>query len=236
MLQFCFPRRQWSLRGTLAIEDRLDLYSLYLTAQHQNVLDAFGASAFVIRKRTACTTSSTTHCTAVCIQTTNISSISKESRRVTLLDVWRGFQSENRESSMTSKHSFYPSLASLTGRLLMAFIFIISGCEKVAGYNATASLMATHGLLPQLLPVVILTELGGGLALVLGWRVRWVALALAGYSVLSALAFHLDLSNADQMFNFLKNLAMAGGFLQIYAFGSGRFALDYLSRSAVGRG
>jgi putative oxidoreductase len=127
---------------------------------------------------------------------------------------------------MPDRQELYISLASLTGRLLMAAIFVISGCAKVASYDATASLMAAHGLPPELLPIVILTELGGGLALIIGWRVRWVALALAGYCVLSALTFHLELSNSDQAFNFLKNLAMAGGFLQLHAFGSGRFAVD----------
>jgi putative oxidoreductase len=134
---------------------------------------------------------------------------------------------------MPGRQDTYLSIASLAGRLLMAAIFVISGCSKVTSYDATASLMAAHGLPPELLPIVILTELGGALALILGWRVRWVALALAGYCVLSALAFHLDLGNPDQAFNFLKNLAMAGGFLQLYAFGSGRFALDRSSRSTV---
>jgi putative oxidoreductase len=127
---------------------------------------------------------------------------------------------------MTQNTFIYPSIASLMGRVLMAAIFVVSGCGKVAAYDATATLMSTHGLPSQLLPVVIATELGGGLALIVGWRTRWVALALAGYSVLSALAFHLDLSNPDQSFNFLKNLAMAGGFLQVYAFGSGPYSLD----------
>jgi|SRR5580698_7327802 putative oxidoreductase len=134
---------------------------------------------------------------------------------------------------MAARQVIYPSLSSLGGRLLMAAIFVISGCAKVGSYEATASLMATHGLPSQLLPVVILTELGGGIALILGWKVRWVAVALAGYCILSALAFHLDLNNQDQAFNFLKNLAMAGGFLQLYAFGSGRFALDHLAQPAV---
>jgi putative oxidoreductase len=139
------------------------------------------------------------------------------------------------ENSMTGRQSIDSSLASLAGRLLMATKFVISGCAKLLGYEDTASLMETHGLPSQLLPVVIVTELGGGLALVLGWKVRWVALALAGYCILSALAFHFDLSNQDQAFNFLKNVAMAGGFLQLYAFGSGRFALDHLAKSAVYR-
>ena len=132
---------------------------------------------------------------------------------------------------MTRNPHTYTSLASLTGRLLMATIFIISGCGKIVAYHATTTLMSTHGLPSQLLPAVILTELGGGLALIFGWQVRAVASALAGYSILSALAFHIDLSNPDQLFSFLKNLAMAGGFLQIYAFGSGRYALDGMSLS-----
>ena len=69
-------------------------------------------------------------------------------------------------------------------------------------------------------------ELGGGLALVAGFRTRFVAAVLALFSLATALAFHNHLADQNQFIHFFKNVAMAGGLLQVVAFGAGRFALD----------
>ncbi len=112
---------------------------------------------------------------------------------------------------------------SIAARLLMAQIFIISGFGKITGYAATQGYFASMGLpLPALLtPLVILIELGGGLALLFGFQTRWVAAILALFSIGSALIAHTNFADQMQMINFMKNLAMAGGFLMFVKYGAG---------------
>jgi len=80
-----------------------------------------------------------------------------------------------------------------------------------------------------LLPLVILTEVIGGLFIILGWKTKYAALALAGFSVFSAILFHADFSNKAEMTHFMKNIAIAGGFLTLFVHGPGSFALDNLA-------
>lgn len=114
----------------------------------------------------------------------------------------------------------------IVARILMAWIFIGAGLSKLgAGYAGTQGYMASVGLPGELLPLVILLEVGGGIALVLGFQARLAALALAIFSIVSAFMFH---GAADQMqqIMFMKNLAMAGGLLAFTVFGAGRLSLD----------
>lgn len=113
----------------------------------------------------------------------------------------------------------------LGGRILMSAIFLVAGYGKLVAYGATQGYMESVGLPGGLLPLVIALELGGGLALLLGCQVRLAALLLAGFSVVSAVLFHLDFSDQMQSILFLKNLAMAGGLLFVAAAGAGTFAL-----------
>ena len=116
----------------------------------------------------------------------------------------------------------------LVGRILIAAIFILSGASKLADPAGTIGYIASAGLpLPQLAFVgAAAVELLGGLALVLGYRTRFVALALAIFSVVAALSFHSALSDQNQFIHFFKNIAMAGGLLQVAAFGGGTVAID----------
>jgi putative oxidoreductase len=114
----------------------------------------------------------------------------------------------------------------LAARILMSQIFIISGIGKITGYAGTQAYMAKMGVPGALLPLVILTEVGGGLALLFGFKTRWVALALAGFSLLSALIFHMDFKDQMQMINFMKNLAMAGGLLMFVRYGAAEPSVD----------
>jgi len=74
---------------------------------------------------------------------------------------------------------------------------------------------------------VIALELGGGLAILAGVFTRWIALALAAFSLASAALFHANLGDAAQAINFWKNVAMAGGFLMLAAHGAGMLSLDH---------
>lgn len=116
----------------------------------------------------------------------------------------------------------------LTGRILMAAIFIMSGIGKIAAPAATIGYISAMGLpFPELaLAGAIGIEVIGGLLLVLGLYTRPVALALAAFSVLTGLLFHSAIADQNQMIHLMKNLAMAGGLLQVAAFGAGSLSLD----------
>lgn len=118
------------------------------------------------------------------------------------------------------------SFLNLAARILMSQIFIVSGIGKITGYAGTQAYMAKAGVPGALLPLVILTELGGGLALLFGFQARWAALALAGFSLLAALLFHLHPGDQMQMINFMKNLAIAGGLLLVVRHGGGAPGID----------
>jgi putative oxidoreductase len=116
--------------------------------------------------------------------------------------------------------------AELAGRILIAAIFVLSGFTKIGGYAGTQGYMEAMGVPGVLLPLVIATELGGGLLIALGLWTRLAAFALAGFTLLSALLFHRNFGDQVQMIMFLKNLAIAGGFLFLFAHGAGRLSLD----------
>ena len=117
--------------------------------------------------------------------------------------------------------------ASLFGRVGLSLVFIISGWGKIAGYAGTQQYMDAMGVPGALLPLVIALELGGGLAILSGAFTRWIALALAAFSLASAALFHADFGDAAQAINFWKNVAMAGGFLMLAAHGAGAISLDH---------
>jgi putative oxidoreductase len=114
----------------------------------------------------------------------------------------------------------------VVARIMAAAIFIIAGYGKLgAGYAATQGYMSAMGVPAAMLPLVIALELGGGIALLLGFQTRLVAFLLAGFSIIAALIFH---TGADQMqqIMLMKNFAMAGGLLAFTVFGAGRLSLD----------
>ncbi|SFJ74332.1 putative oxidoreductase [Bosea sp. OK403] len=120
------------------------------------------------------------------------------------------------------------ALAAVLGRLLMAILFILSGVGKMAAPAATQGYIASLGLPSPLLALVIAiaVELGGGILLAIGYRTRIVSLGLVAFTVATALLFHNNLADQMQMIQFLKNLAITGGLLQIAAFGAGPLSLD----------
>ena len=124
----------------------------------------------------------------------------------------------------------------LIARILLAQIFLISGLGKLgAGYAPTQGYMESVGLPGALLPLVILLEIGGSLALIVGFLTRWAALALAAFCLVSAIMFHFKLGDQAQMINFMKNLAMTGGFLMLFVHGAGALSIDAKRGGAPGR-
>lgn len=122
-------------------------------------------------------------------------------------------------------NKLYP-FADLAGRFLISAIFILSGVGKIGGYAGTQAYMESQGVPGALLPLVIVTELGGGILVVLGLWTRLAALALAGFSIVAAALFHADFGDQMQQIMFMKNLALAGGFLFLVAHGAGALSLD----------
>src|SRR5215210_2573027 len=104
---------------------------------------------------------------------------------------------------------FYP----VFGRLLIAAIFLLSGLGKIADPIGTRYYMTAFGMpmVEQLLVAAIILELGGGMALLLGWKVRWAVLGLLLFLIPATLIFHSQLADRDQMQNFMKNLGLIGG-------------------------
>ena len=118
------------------------------------------------------------------------------------------------------------AFSALLGRLFLAMIFIQSGLSKMSDYAATQGYMDAMAVSSALLPLVIALEVVGGIAIVIGFKARLVALAMAGFSLLSALLFHTNFSDQTQTIMLMKNIAIAGGFLMIVAHGAGAYALD----------
>jgi putative oxidoreductase len=118
------------------------------------------------------------------------------------------------------------NLADLVGRVLIAAIFLIAGLNKIGGYAGTQGYMEAMGVPGVLLPLVIALEVIGAVAIIVGWRTRLFALLLAGFSVVSALIFHRALGDQVQFILFMKNFAIAGGFLFLVARGPGAWSLD----------
>ncbi|MFZ9396635.1 MAG: DoxX family protein, partial [Erythrobacter sp.] len=116
----------------------------------------------------------------------------------------------------------------LVGRLLIAAIFVLAGANKLTDPAGTIGYIASVGLpTPQLAyGGAVAVELIGGILLIAGFKTRWVALALALFSVATAVLFHNDLADQNQFIQFFKNLALAGGLLQVSAFGPGRLSFD----------
>jgi putative oxidoreductase len=130
------------------------------------------------------------------------------------------------DEEITMNQTILKAGTQLTGRILISSIFIMAGINKINGYAGTQGYMESMGVPGALLPLVILLELGGGVAVLLGWQTRLAAFLLAGFTVLSALIFHANFGDQMQSILFMKNLAMAGGLLFLVAGGRHDWSID----------
>ncbi|MEP4548379.1 MAG: DoxX family protein [Saccharospirillum sp.] len=117
-------------------------------------------------------------------------------------------------------------LAMLGGRVLISFMFIMSGFQKLVGIEGTQGYMEMMGVPGILIYPTILVEILGGLAVLVGFQARIGALLLAGFCVVSGVIFHFDPSDQMQMISLFKNFAIAGGFLFIVAMGPGKLSIE----------
>ena len=109
----------------------------------------------------------------------------------------------------------------LVARILMPILFIVAGWGKITGYAGTQQYMEAMGVPGFLLPLTILLEFGGGLAVLFGFLTRTTALFTAGFTVLTAFIFHSNFAEGVNSLMFMKNLTIAGGFLLLAVTGPG---------------
>jgi putative oxidoreductase len=112
--------------------------------------------------------------------------------------------------------------------VLASAIFVWAGWGKLMSPAATQAMLSGHGLpAVQIAWVVsVVVELGGGLAILFGCFTRFAAIVLAAWCIATALVAHTNFADRNMEINFMKNVAMAGGFLYIFAFGAGAWSLD----------
>ncbi|UDU81193.1 DoxX family protein [Pseudomonas sp. HN2-3] len=118
--------------------------------------------------------------------------------------------------------------AAILGRVLLAVLFLLSGFSKLASPEGTIAYIESSGLpFPVLSYLAALgVELGLATLLIIGFQTRIVAVVMALFTVMAALAFHNNLADQGQFINFFKNISIAGGLLQIAAFGGGVLSVD----------
>ena len=115
----------------------------------------------------------------------------------------------------------------LIGRVLIGGMFLVAGIQKVTGFDAMVGFAASVGMPAPTAAIILaaIIEIGAGAAVILGWRIREAALALAVFTVVATAYFHMNLADQMQTILFTKNLAILGGLLYVAAFGAGRFAV-----------
>lgn len=119
----------------------------------------------------------------------------------------------------------------LIARVFLGHIFLMAGLSKIGGFEATQGYMEAMGVPGGLLPLVIALEVLGGLAIIVGWQTKWAAIALAGFSLVSAAIFHNNFADQTQIIMFMKNVAIAGGFLLLAVHGAGAYSVDNRCRN-----
>ena len=129
-------------------------------------------------------------------------------------------------STLSRYNAVVEEISKPLGRLLIAQVFLVLGYRKLINYDATAGWMESMGISGSLLPLVIMVEILGSLGLIIGWQTRICAILLCGYCFLTALLFHMEFSDPMEQISFMKNIALSGGLLYIFASGAGKLSLD----------
>jgi len=106
-------------------------------------------------------------------------------------------------------------ITNLVARILVGSIFLMAGLNKIGGYEGTQGYMEAMGVPGMLLPLVIILEVAAGISIIIGWKMKYSAYALAGFTVVAAFVFHSNFADQMQMVLFMKNVAIIGGLLAI---------------------
>ena len=113
------------------------------------------------------------------------------------------------------------------GRIFLSALFLINGISKILYYEGTLEYMENFNVPGYLLIPAIIIEILFPILLIIGYKTRLSAIVLSLFTVLLAIIFHTDFSNQMQLTAFLKNFAIAGGFLIIFVKGGGKYSLDH---------
>ena len=117
-------------------------------------------------------------------------------------------------------------ISQLVARAFLGHIFLLAGVSKIGVYEGTQAYMDAMGVPGMLLPLVILLEVGGGLAITAGWKTKWASVALAAFSIVAAAVFHNNFGDQMQMIMFMKNIAISGGLVLLAVHGAGAYSFD----------
>lgn len=129
-------------------------------------------------------------------------------------------------SKINSITSVINTLSAPVGRLLISLMFLMSGLNKIGNYSNTSGWMESMGVSSSFLPLVITLEILAAVAIIIGWKTKIAAFLLAGFCIISGIIFHSDFSNQLEIIMFMKNIAIAGGFLFLVINGPGKFSID----------
>ena len=119
----------------------------------------------------------------------------------------------------------------LVGRIFLASLFLVEGIGKLFTQEQVITYMEDYGVPGMLFIPAVVVEILFPLLLIVGYKTRLAALVMALFTLTVAIIFHTDFSNGMQLISFLKNLAIAGGFMIIIAYGSNKFSIDYFLKS-----
>ena len=115
----------------------------------------------------------------------------------------------------------------ILGRLLLSAIFLINGIGKIFNYEGTIQYMENFDVPGYLIIPAITVEILFPILLIIGYYTKFSALVLSLFTFALAIIFHTDFSNQMQLMSFLKNIAIAGGFLIIFVYGPGKYSIDH---------
>ena len=118
-------------------------------------------------------------------------------------------------------------IVEILGRLLLSAIFLINGIGKIFNYEGTIQYMENFDVPGYLIIPAITVEILFPILLIIGYYTKFSALVLSSFTLALAIIFHTDFSNQMQLMSFLKNIAIAGGFLIIFVYGPGKYSLDH---------
>ena len=113
------------------------------------------------------------------------------------------------------------------GRIFLSAIFLINGVGKIFNYEETIQYMENFNVSGNLIIPAIIVEILFPILLIIGYQTKFSALVLSLFTLILAVIFHTDFSNQMQLISFLKNIAIAGGFLIIFVNGAGKYSIDH---------
>ena len=118
------------------------------------------------------------------------------------------------------------NIGDLIGRILISALFLLNGIFKISNYDGTIGWMESFGMPGILLIPAIILEIAGPVLIIIGYKTKLAAGLLSLFCIATAFIFHNDFANQMQLTSFLKNIALAGGFLILFVNGAKGFSLD----------